>query len=153
VRAITTFAAGFIPAAKGLKVAGMAGAAARGLVGGAVADAVVMDPHQARLATMLNEVPVLKAIVPDYMADNNPENESAWEGRMKNAIEGMGIGLAAEGVLKLVKAYKVSSVAAKAAKATEGTPDEAVKAMGEAMDAKAAAVDELVSLSRRLGSK
>jgi len=153
VRAITTFAAGFIPAAKGLKAVGMAGAAARGLVGGAVADAVVMDPHQARLATMLNEVPVLKAIVPDYMADNNPENESAWEGRMKNAIEGMGIGLAAEGVLKLVKAYKVSSVAAKAAKATEGTPDEAVKAMGEAMDAKAAAVDELVQPLNETGIK
>jgi len=153
VRAITTFAAGFIPAAKGLKAAGMAGAAARGLVGGAVADAVVMDPHQARLATMLNEVPVLKAIVPDYMADNNPENESAWEGRMKNAIEGMGIGLAAEGVLKLVKAYKVSSVAAKAAKATDGTPEEAVKAMGEALDAKAAAVDELVQPIQETGFK
>jgi len=112
-----------------------------------------MDPHQARLATMLNEVPVLKAIVPDYMADNNPENESAWEGRMKNAIEGMGIGLAAEGVLKLVKAYKVSSVAAKAAKATDGTPEEAVKAMGEALDAKAAAVDELVQPIQETGFK
>jgi len=153
VRAITTFAAGFVPAAKGLKAAGVAGAAARGVVGGAVADAVVMDPHQARLATMLNEVPVLGAIVPDYMADNNPENETAWEGRMKNAIEGVGIGLAAEGVIKMVKAYKVSSMAAKAAKGADETVEGSVKEMGAAMDAKAEAVDELVQPLTPTGNK
>jgi len=114
-RAITQFATGFIPVSKGLQAAGMAGGVARGLAAGGIADAVTMDPHQARLATLLNEVPALQDVVPDYLADNNPENESAWEGRIKNALEGLGLGVGSEALIKgtarMIKAYKTMSKA------------------------------------------
>lgn len=146
-RSIAQFAAGFVPASKALGAAGLASGVARGLAAGAVTGAVAMDPHEARLSTMLNEVPVLKDIVPDYLADNNPENESVWEGRLKNAIDmtvGSAIGeAAAAGAVKMFKAYKVARVA-KNTKAAEGeTPEAAIKAAGEAMQAKEEALDEV----------
>ena len=110
-RALTNFAAGFIPVSKGLKAVGVASNVVRGMTAGAVADAVVTDPHQARLSTLMNEVPVLGQIIPDYIADNNPANESEWEGRIKNVLEGIVVGGAAEvtvgAATKLFKAYKV----------------------------------------------
>ena len=62
---------------------------------GAVADAVGFDPHEARLSTMLNEVPALRPVVSDWMASNEPD-DPAWEGRLKNAIEGAALGVPAE---------------------------------------------------------
>jgi hypothetical protein len=131
-RALTQFAVGFIPISKSLKAAGIAGAATRGLAGGAIADAVTSDPHQARLATLLNEVPVLQDIVPDYIADNNPDNESSWEGRIKNALEGLALGGASEALIKgstrMIKAYKTASKAPKVAKTASQIIDEDVVA-------------------------
>lgn len=141
-RALSQFAVGFIPVSKGLKAAGIVGGAARGLAGGAVADTVAMDPHQDRLATLLNEVPVLQEIVPDYLADSNPDNESAWEGRMKNALEGLALGGASEALIKgatrMIKAYKTVHVAPKTAKTATQLIEE------DAMAAKVAdAADEM----------
>lgn len=150
LRAITTFATGFIPAAKGLKAAGAVakvGKVATGMVAGGVADAVTMDPHQERLATFLNEVPVLGAIIPDYIADNDPANEGNWEGRIKNVIEGAVLGGASEvligSAVKLFKGYKVASIAKKAAGETGPiTPEDALKQMDEIKAAKEAAIEE-----------
>ena len=65
IRPVAQFVAGFIPAAKALKAAGMTSSLARGFVGGAIADATVFDPHEARLSTLLNEIPALEKIVPE----------------------------------------------------------------------------------------
>lgn len=150
LRAITTFATGFIPAAKGVKALGVAGNVAKGLIAGGVADAVTMDPHQERLATFLNEVPALGAIIPDYIADNNPENEGNWEGRIKNVIEGAVLGGASEmligSAVKMFKGYKVASAAKKmAGGAGPLTPEDALKQMDELSKAKAAATEEFAS--------
>lgn len=143
LRALSTFATGFIPAAKGIKAAGVGVAAVRGMAAGGIADAVVTDPHQARLATMLNEVPALGAIIPDYLADNNPENEGEWEGRIKNVIEGAVLGgiseVAMAGVVKMFKGYKVAAVAKKAAPAEALSPEAAVKQIDEVAEHTASA--------------
>lgn len=147
-RAITNFAVGFVPVSKGLKAAGMTSKALRAYTAGAVADGITMDPHQSRLSTLLNEVPILQDIVPDYMADNNPEHENMWEGRMKNAIEGLVVGGAGDmiigGAVKMLKGYKVAKQAKKVADAQPKTVDEIVEegASKAASDAKAA--DEMI---------
>jgi len=119
VRSTAQFLTGFIPAFKAVKGAAilkgstMAASAAAGVL----ADMAVFDPHEDRLSTFLNEVPGLGAIIPDYLADNDPEHESSWEGRIKNAVEGLGLGLATDGLMKLFRYYKAQR------RATAGSPE------------------------------
>lgn len=140
VRSTAQFLTGFIPALKGAKAAGVTGALSSTMMAGAAADMVVFDPHEDRLSTWLNEVPALEPYVSDYLADNNPENESSWEGRLKNAIEGAGLGLAADGTAALFKALKYYKVQ-RAAKMSFA-PDSADAASVAAKDALAAAARE-----------
>lgn len=108
VRATGQFLSGFIPAVKGIKTIALLSKSRviAPVAAGMIADSVVFDPHEARLSTFLNEIPSLEPYVSDYLADNNPENESSWEGRLKNAIEGIGMGLVAEAVGGLIKGFK-----------------------------------------------
>jgi len=112
VKSTTKFLAGMIPAVRGTKIllgtAGLKTTFKEAAAGSAIASAIAIDPHEDRLLTYLNTVPILSAIVPDYLADNDPENESEWEGRLKNAIEDAGIGVFAEGLIRTFKFYKLS---------------------------------------------
>lgn len=104
IRAGAQFLTGFLPgfsAAKGMR----AGNFVASMGAGAIADMVVFDPNEARLSTFLNEVPALEAIVPDYLASHGGD-EKEWEGRLKNAIEGAGLGLMTEGLFRAFKYYK-----------------------------------------------
>lgn len=140
IKSTSQFLTGFLPALKGAKVLGAAKGAgslfAGEMAAGAVADMVVFDPNEDRLSTYLNEVPALADIVPDWLADTNPENQTQWEGRLKNAIEGAGLGLAAESLMRAFKYYK-------AQRAVTGGPRPAAGAMD------AAARDTLREASRR----
>lgn len=98
------FLTGFIPAVKVLKKAGLVakstdgqiGAAvkigSRGMIGGAIADFSVWDPHEGRLSDMLIEFdsPALNNAVTQYLASD--PDDSLAEGRLKNVLEGMLIG-------------------------------------------------------------
>lgn len=130
-RATTQFLTGFIPGLQATK--GMAaikgGAMLSNMAAGAIADMVVFDPNQDRLSTFLNQVPALSSLVPDYLADNAPD-QSHWEGRLKNAIEGAGLGLATDGLLSAFKYYKAAAKARaldKAASDPVGATVEAAK--------------------------
>lgn len=107
VNDLTQFAVGFAVAGKALKAAGMVteGAAAafgQGLAKGAVADAAFMDPHEERLSNLVEQYPSLSNPVTRFLAADPNDGEAM--GRFKNAIEGMGLGVAAEGLLHGVKA-------------------------------------------------
>lgn len=105
IRSGFQFLTGFVPGfqvARGAKM----GTLAASMTAGAVADMVTFDPHEARLSTFLNEVPALQSIVPDYLAAHGEDVESEFEGRIKNAIEGAGIGILSEGLLRAFKYYK-----------------------------------------------
>ncbi len=119
-REVTKFLAGFIPAVRGVKA--LKGTQKAGTTvleattASAISAAVARDPHEARLATFLNDVPWLSEVVPDYLADNNPQNESVWEGRLKNAVDEAGFGLVADGLISSFKFYKAQRKAKRLAK-------------------------------------
>lgn len=138
-RATAQFLTAFIPgmqATKGM-TALKGGTILSSMVSGAIADMVVFDPNEDRLSTYLNQIPALANIVPDYLADNNPD-QSHWEGRFKNAIEGLGIGAATDGLLSAFKYYK----AARKAKAANRAAQDPIGATVEA------AKDELKAIAR-----
>jgi hypothetical protein len=138
VRTTSQFLTGFIPAMKGAKALGASGGIATQLGAGAVADAVVFDPHEDRLATFLNEVPALAPIVPDYLAETDPAKVSELQGRLANAIEGAGLGVATEGLMKAFKYYR----AARQAKLQNKPEATAEEAAGDAI--REAAREELI---------
>lgn len=129
VRETSKFLFGFLPAVKGVKA--IRGTQAAGTtfgeasVASAVASAVVQDPHEDRLSAYLNTIPGISAIIPDYLADNDPANESTWEGRIKNAIEDAGIGVFAEGLFRAFKFYKAQRKTKKLAEAEADPMDRA----------------------------
>ncbi len=73
------------------------GAAAQGLARGAVADFLAFDEHEARLSDLIQSVPWLANDVNAYLASD--EEDGVIEGRLKNALEGAGIGVLFEGFL------------------------------------------------------
>lgn len=143
VRSTAQFLTAFLPASRA--VAGLktmrGGFVMAETAAGAFADMVAFDPDEDRLSTWLNQVPALAGIVPDYLADTSSENGATWENRMKNAIEGAGLGLFTGGLLGAFKYYK----AQRTAKALNTTPEPVGAAVDAAKDAlKASSREELV---------
>ena len=81
-----------------------AGQWTKSAIQGAVADMAAFDGHEERLSNLVEQVPALKNPVTDYLAAK--ESDSQLEGRVKNALEGFGLGVFTEAVVKGVKAVK-----------------------------------------------
>lgn len=108
IEGITQFAVGF-----GV-TGGVLGAAFKGaqavkllanpLVGGAIKGAVTdfsfMDAHQERLANLIQSVPELQNPIAAYLASDKDEGEI--EGRIKNALEGLGVGVAVDAAAHVI---------------------------------------------------
>lgn len=88
-------------------VTGIAKFAKSGAIGAAV-DFAAFDPHGDRLSNLVEHFPTLRNPVTEYLAAN-PKDTRA-EGRFKNAIEGIGLGLVSEGFLKAVKVIRQQRV-------------------------------------------
>lgn len=118
IKGVTQFIVGMAGANKLAKVAGipeMAGTAGYGMAAlkGAIANFSAFDPHQQRLSNLVEKFPQLQNPVTGYLA-SNPE-DSAAEGRFKNALEGLGLGLVTDGFIKGVKLLREASAAKEAA--------------------------------------
>jgi ribosomal protein S18 acetylase RimI-like enzyme len=112
VKGISQFVAGFVGASKAvkaLKPATRAGRVAKAAGTGAVVDFTVFDPQEERLSNLLQEVPVLKNPVTDFLAAD-PKDSNA-EGRFKNAIEGLGVGVAVDGLILGLKTLRQARIA------------------------------------------
>lgn len=87
---------------------------ARPMIQGAIADFSAFDGHEARLSNLIESVPALQNPVSEYLAAS--EDDSELEGRFKNAVEGLGIGAAADGLFKCLSAVKAARKARRIAK-------------------------------------
>lgn len=116
VSGITQFMAGMLPAAKALKAMGVPGGIGTAVVAGAAGDALALDEHQARVSDLVESVPALRNPVTEYLAGD--PNDSIVEAKFKQALEGLGLGAATDGIyhgVKLLKRVRDERAAAAAA--------------------------------------
>lgn len=83
---------------------GKVGSAARAIVQGGVADFISFKEHEERLSNFLQEFPSLQNPVLEYLAAD--KDDGFLEGRLKNVLEGGGLGLATEAVFRGIKGIK-----------------------------------------------
>ena len=116
-KGLSQFAAGFIPGlgalswlSRGQKVhkavslarasgklgRAATGSIAKGMVAGGAADLAVWSPHEARLSDLVEDTRFSNPVTA-YLA--NDEDDSAFEGRMKNVLEGMALGGLADTII------------------------------------------------------
>ena len=117
VSGVSQFVTGFIGAGKllapikpvqSLRNSGKAGAITFEVGRGAAAAAIVIDPHEERLSDLIQSFPALENPITEFLAADL--TDTAAEGRLKNALEGIGLDLALVGIfaaslraLKMVK--------------------------------------------------
>lgn len=116
-RTVSQFVVPFMGALKAASRSEMlvkAGMGVRGAVAGAATDAAAFDPHQHRLSNFILDItdhdPIIGESVFNYLA--SAPGDSNAEGRLKNVLEGLGIGAAAEMALRAVKLFKGTTIAA-----------------------------------------
>lgn len=108
---IAQFTTGFVAtgtamkAAKILQGVNTASKIAQPMVQGAIADFASFDAHEERLSNLVEQYPALSGPITGYLAADS--NDSAIEGRFKNMLEGLGLGVATDSLIQGVKALKV----------------------------------------------
>jgi len=134
---IARFVTGFVGAGKFLKMAGWANKGskllqvARAAVQGGLADYFSFDAHEHRLSNLIQENPALKNPVNEYLAAKPDDSEA--EGRFKNVVEGLGLGVATEGLFRALKQLKNIRLL-RSAKGDAGAAEELAK-HSESIDA------------------
>jgi len=108
IRGVSQFVTGFLPATKAIKAAGVTGKLATAAGAGALTDAFAFDPHEDRLSNLIQENEALANPVTEFLAAE-PDDSDA-EGRFKNALEGLGLGLALDGFVKSVKVLRANRI-------------------------------------------
>lgn len=122
VKSVAQFVTGFLGAGKikmikALRPTTRAGKVVKAATKGAVADLSVFDPHEARLSDLIEQYPSLRNPVSDYLKADATDTEA--EGRMKNAIEGLGAGMVAEGLVKSLRVLRAGRKAKEAQRQAE----------------------------------
>ena len=132
VRGIAQFLTGFLPAFKVAKAAGLTGLAAPA-VAGAVTDFTVFDPQGPRLADLWKELKLPQNVLTDYLAAD--PGDAAIEGRFKNAVEGLGLGVVTDGLIQAARVIRAARRARGQSEPVKPTPLEELKAeFGEVTD-------------------
>ena len=142
---LTNFLAGFVPiagqiskgakgaqflskaaqAAKTTKKGAAAVSVGRGAVAGGITDFAVMDAEMGNLSTMIQDTPALQGLqnpITEYLAHDGDDSE--LEKRIKNVMEGAGLGIFFDGMIESVKAIRAGQRVRRAG----GTPEEAAAA-------------------------
>ena len=76
--------------------------AGRGLVAGGITDALVWDGNDPRLSNLIQAIPGLENGLTEFLAADPDDNEQ-YAGRLKNVLEGAGIGVLAEGLMGIFR--------------------------------------------------
>lgn len=134
-KSITQFTVGMVGAGKLLKGLGWAqqvtrgGQIARATVQGGIADASVFDPFENRLSNLIQEVPVLSNPLNEALAAS--PDDTSWEGRLKNVVEGAGLGIAVDGLISGVRALRGYRAAKAAGNVQEYLEKDGFEATGD----------------------
>lgn len=126
VRTISQFLGPFAAAGKamgGIKSASAIASFGKASAAGGVADFLAFPAHEKRLSNVLQEFPALQNPVTEYLAAS--QDDTQIEGRLKNAIEGLGLGTVAEGLFRGIRAYR----SLKRASTEAGGPDKLAEAI------------------------
>lgn len=129
VRGVTTFVAGFLPALKatralsGGKAITTAGQFAQFSAAGSLADVAVIDEQEENLANLVQEFPALANPVTEFLAAS-PGDGVAFA-KFKLAVEGLGIGVAADGLVQAVRFLGRARAVRAGEKPTEPVPAKA----------------------------
>lgn len=121
VQGITNFAVGFIPVLGQVSKISKLGRIGKAAVAGGITDFLVFDGQEERLSNLIQSVPALENPITEFLAADKEDNEIV--GRLKNVLEGAGIGIAFESLhagLRVVKAGR-------AARARGEAIDEAIR--------------------------
>ena len=107
IRNASQFLTAFIPVMKGVRAVGVTGTIMRPAVAGAIADFAAFDPHDERMSNIINDLaPALRNPVTAYL-EADPIDTDA-EGRFKNALEGLGLGVTADTFFQSIKAIRAA---------------------------------------------
>lgn len=112
LRGISQFVTGFIGAGKLLKPvqpATTAGKLGKAAGQGAIADFAAFDPHEERLSNLIESSPALQNPVTEFLAADPDDN--AAEGRLKNSVEGLGLGVAVDSLMMGLKSVRKARIA------------------------------------------
>mgnify|MGYP001417026372 CR=1 FL=1 len=102
VRDIAAFTSMFLPANRAATAAGAVKSAP--FIAGFIADAAAFNAFEGRLSNLIQDYDGLANPVTEFLASN--EDDSLLMAKFKAALEGLGLGAAAEGFVKSVTVYK-----------------------------------------------
>ena len=105
IKSVSQFLLPFGALSKAAKAAGVSHGVTRSMGAGFVADALAFDPDGDNLSALLQSVPALANPVTAYLADKGPD-VGEMEKRIKNAIEGAGIGAASDVLMSTFRLYR-----------------------------------------------
>lgn len=129
VKGIAQFVTGLIPANKIVGSLGKASTLTRGLAAGALADFTAFEGDEGRLSDIIQKVPALQNPVTEFLSSDG--DDSKLEGRFKNAVEGLGLGVAANVLFDGLRVLKQKKRAAMALNdAAKAEPEKLVEEIG-----------------------
>ncbi|WP_392552716.1 DNA/RNA non-specific endonuclease [Orbus wheelerorum] len=108
---VSQFLVGFLPTSRALKIIKplkKMGTLTRGMIAGGVADFAVFAPHEERLSNLIQEFPYLRNDITEYLQAK--PDDSAAEGRLKNALEGLLLGALVEPFSHSLRALKYARI-------------------------------------------
>lgn len=151
VEGVTQFLTGFIPVVGQLgKVQKLQrlGQTGRAALAGAITDFAVFDGNDPRLSNLVQEIPELANPITEFLASNEEDGE--FTGRFKNVLEGFGLGLMADGFIRMVKGLRAKNTAVQLgdADAVQKAEVEIEEGAMEAMDADGSLAEGVTSATK-----
>lgn len=126
IQGAANFLTGFIPVfgwlGKAKSVASL-GNVARGAIAGGITDFTVFDAQEGNLSSLIQSYPKLQNPVTEFLSTSDEDSEAS--GRLKNVLEGLGLGVMTEGVMKGLRGLRK----ARRIKAESGSPREVYEGM------------------------
>jgi hypothetical protein len=138
IRGVSQFLTAFLPATRLVGVLGATGRITSGMAAGAVADFAAFDPQSPRMSNLLNDLaPALRNPITDYLAAQPDDSEA--EGRLKNTLEGLGLGALTDGIFAAARTMRQARQLGQQAgdAVSQGLREGAAEATGTATPAQA----------------